>query len=61
MLALINELTDLPGWQHKVFDSDFTFRWKCKNVTSDSDITQSMVDWVFYTKSSMCVGKTNAM
>ena len=61
MLALINELTDLPSWQHKVFDSDFTFRWKCKNVMSDRDITQSMADWVFCIKSSIFVGKTNAM
>ena len=25
MLALMNELTDMPGWNRKIFDPDFTF------------------------------------
>lgn len=34
MLALINELTDLPDWCRKIFDNDFTFEWKSEKVQS---------------------------
>ena len=46
MLALINELTDMPDWDRKIFDSDFTFEWKSAKTMSGNDMTRSMVDWV---------------
>lgn len=46
MLALINELTDMADWQRKVFDTDFTFKWKSALVMSGRDVTRSMADWV---------------
>jgi hypothetical protein len=45
MLALINELTDLPDWDRKVFDPDFTFDWKSQKLWTGKDITRSMLDW----------------
>jgi len=46
MLAWINELTDLPCWQHKIFDSEFTFKWKSAKVMTACDVVRSMADWV---------------
>jgi len=46
MLAWINELTDLPGWQHKIFDSEFMFEWKSAKVMTGYDVVRSMADWV---------------
>ena len=45
MLAWINELTDLPQWQRKVFDSDFVFEWKSKKVLTEYDATRAMADY----------------
>lgn len=56
MLALINELTDMPEWHRKIFDTDFTFRWKSEKVMSGIDVHRSMADWVVYTKSSIFCG-----
>lgn len=46
MMALINELTDMPNWERKIFDTDFTFKWKSALVMSGKDVTRSMADWV---------------
>ena len=46
MLAWINELTDIPDWQCKIFDPDFVFRWKSAKVLTGQDVTRSMADWV---------------
>lgn len=46
MLVMINELTDLPEWDHKIFDPDFTFDWKSAKLLTSSDITRAMADWV---------------
>ena len=46
MLAMINELTDLPDWDHKMFDPAFTFEWKSAKLLTGSDITRAMADWV---------------
>lgn len=56
MLALINELTDMPEWHRKIYDNDFTFRWRSEKVMSGIDVHRSMVDWVVYTKSSRFCG-----
>lgn len=46
MLALINQLTDMANWERKIFDTDFTFKWKSALVLSGRDVTRSMADWV---------------
>ena len=46
MLAWINELTDIPDWQRKIFDPDFVFRWKNAKLLTGQDVTRSMADWV---------------
>ena len=45
MLALMNELTDAPEWQCKIFDAAITFKWKSAKIMSGRDITRSMADW----------------
>ena len=46
MLALINELTDMPDWHRKIFDNGFTFKWESEKVMSGNDVHRSMTDWV---------------
>lgn len=46
MIALMNELTDIPNWERKIFDSDFTFKWKNAQLMSGKDVTRPMADWV---------------
>ena len=46
MIEMINELTDLPEWDRKICDQDFTFTWKSAKVMTGRDVTRSMVDWV---------------
>ena len=46
MLAMINELTDMPDWDREIFDPDFTFRWKSAKLLIGDNITRSMADWV---------------
>ena len=53
MIALINELTDMPDWDRKVFDPDFVFEWKSAKVMSGRDVTRSMADWVSFQRNSL--------
>ena len=46
MLVMIDELTDTPDWERKVFDPDFAFEWKSAKLLIRDDITRSMLDWV---------------
>ena len=46
MIALMNELTDLPDWERQIFDTQFTFTWKSAKVMAGRDVTRSMADWV---------------
>ena len=46
MLAWINELTDMPNWQRKIFDTEFTFEWMSAKLMTGYDVTRSMADWV---------------
>lgn len=45
MLALINELTDMPEWDRSIFDPDVTFEWKCQKILAGQDVTRAMLDW----------------
>lgn len=46
MIALMNELTDMPDWERKIFDPEFTFKWKSAQLMTGKDVTRSMADWV---------------
>ena len=46
MLRLIGNLTDLPDWQHRVFDPEWTSSWAATRMRIEEDITASMVAWV---------------
>ena len=46
MLALMNELTDVPEWDRKIFNTDFTFTWKSAKVMAGRDVTKPMANWV---------------
>lgn len=52
MLAWINELTDIPDWRCKIFDTGFVFKWKSAKVLTGQDVTRSMVDWVRFNSCS---------
>ena len=46
MLALINELTDVPDWNRQIFDPEFTLKWRNEKNLSGEDVTRSMAEWV---------------
>ena len=46
MISWINSLTDTLEWDHKIFDPDFTFKWKSDSLLTGYDTTRSMTDWV---------------
>ena len=45
ILALINELTDMPDWDRKVFNPELTFYWKSAKLLTRLYVTRSMLDW----------------
>ena len=46
MITLINELTDMPEWHRKIFDTDFAVRWKSEKMMGGLEVYRSMADWV---------------
>lgn len=46
MLARINELTDLPNKNSKVFEPDLMLEWKSAKIMAGGDVTRSIADWV---------------
>lgn len=46
MMAWMNSLTDMPDWDCKIFDPEFTFQWKSAKLLTGYDVTRSMTDWV---------------
>lgn len=45
MIAWMNSLTDMPDWDCKIFDPEFTFQWKSAKLLTGYDVTRSMTDW----------------
>ncbi|KAL8917003.1 MAG: hypothetical protein Q9208_008221 [Pyrenodesmia sp. 3 TL-2023] len=45
MIKWMNDLTDLPDWEHKIYDPNFAFEWKSARLLAGGDVTRSMVDW----------------
>lgn len=46
MLAWINELTDMPDWQSKIYDPEFVSKWKSVKMLTAPDMIRSLADWV---------------
>lgn len=45
MLARINELTDLPQLQKRVFDDELIVEWKDRKILTESNATRAMADY----------------
>ncbi|KAJ9318614.1 hypothetical protein DTO271D3_1276 [Paecilomyces variotii] len=45
MLQIMNQITDKPNWDEKVFDEDIVGRWR-EEVRRGSDVTDRMMDYV---------------
>ena len=47
MIKLMNQITDKPSWDRKVFDDTVTEKWRQEaRDAEDLDITEAMLDWV---------------
>jgi hypothetical protein len=47
MMSLMNEITDKPAWNTKVFDQAMTAKWRSEALAKENiDISEKMVDWV---------------
>ena len=47
MIKVMNQITDKPGWDRKVFDDAVTEKWRQEaRVAEDLDVTETMLDWV---------------
>ena len=47
MIQLMNEITDKPSWDRKVFDETITEKWRQEARDAENlDITEAMLDWV---------------
>ncbi|KAM5469176.1 hypothetical protein MauCBS54593_004528 [Microsporum audouinii] len=47
MIQVMNNITDKPDWDMKVFDTSITDRWRKELLEDDGlDVTEKMVDWI---------------
>ena len=46
MMRLIGQLTDLPGWQRRIFDPEWTSGWASTAMRIEEDFTADMAAWV---------------
>ena len=47
MIKVMNQITDKPGWDRKVFDDAVTEKWRQEaRDAGDLDVTETMLDWV---------------
>ncbi|KAF7622464.1 hypothetical protein F9C07_8482 [Aspergillus flavus] len=46
IMRVMNDITDEPEWNRKVFDEAISAKWRSKIVASDKDITPNMIDWI---------------
>ncbi|KAJ5103872.1 Protein of unknown function DUF4246 [Penicillium argentinense] len=46
MVAVMEEITDVPEWWKKISDPKFADEWKEKAMNSGRDITQNMAEWI---------------
>ncbi|KAG5637121.1 hypothetical protein H0H81_005714 [Sphagnurus paluster] len=46
MLRFMNEITEKPDWNHKVFDDEIATKWRIEALSAEGqDMTENMVDW----------------
>ncbi|KAF7968074.1 hypothetical protein HWV62_32065 [Athelia sp. TMB] len=46
MMRLMNQITDKPDWDNKIFDETIVTKWKVEALSTDQeDVTQRMVDY----------------
>ncbi|TFK36203.1 hypothetical protein BDQ12DRAFT_725248 [Crucibulum laeve] len=46
MLRLMNQLTDKPDWDKKVFDESITTKWRAEALAAENtDVTEEMIDY----------------
>ncbi|KAF3480408.1 uncharacterized protein GIQ15_05755 [Arthroderma uncinatum] len=47
MVRIMNDITDKPDWENKVFNSDITEKWKAElRANTEDDITEKMIEWI---------------
>ena len=47
MIQLMNQISDKPSWDRKVFDETVTKKWRQEALDAeDLDVTEAMLDWV---------------
>ncbi|KAF9469550.1 hypothetical protein BDZ94DRAFT_1180725 [Collybia nuda] len=46
MLDLMNQMTDKPDWNLKIFDDSITSKWRAEALAAEGrDVTEKMLDW----------------
>ncbi len=47
MMAIMDNITDKPDWDKKVFDDSIVQRWRQEALTREGmDVSEKMLDWV---------------
>ena len=47
MIELMNQITEKPDWNRKVFDENITQKWRQEALDAENvDVTEKMLDWV---------------
>ena len=46
MMALMDQITDKPNWDQKVFDQNITSKWRGEARESGLDVSEKMYEWV---------------
>ena len=47
MMAIMDRITDMPGWDKKVFDNTIIAKWRQEALgTEGMDVSEKMFDWV---------------
>ncbi|KAF8993753.1 hypothetical protein BDQ17DRAFT_1224385, partial [Cyathus striatus] len=47
MLRIMDEVTDKPNWEIKVFNEDITAKWREEILSSGEDVSSRMIDCIF--------------
>ncbi|KAG6831733.1 hypothetical protein H0H87_004002 [Tephrocybe sp. NHM501043] len=45
MLHFMDEITDKPNWNQKVFDDAIVAKWRTEALSGERDVTKKMLDW----------------
>lgn len=46
MMSLMDQITDKPEWDRKVFDEGIVQRWRQEAKEADMDVSEKMLEWV---------------